>query len=84
MKLNYSARWTYIHWTKYTKLGSSIATEERTLDVELNLLAGEVDWAGSYAKERVRKIIPLTLPVLPMTEKMTVDAENAQRDGTDV
>ncbi len=54
-------------------LGSSIFTEEKTLDVELNFSAHEVDIAGLYEKDNVSKTVPLKLDVTPTLEKKTVD-----------
>lgn len=65
-------------------LAMDVSTEKKTVDVELKLLAREVNGSGNYAGGNVQEDIPLSLPVMPVLEKKTVDAHDTMIEGTDI
>jgi hypothetical protein len=65
-------------------LAMNVPTEKKTVDVELNLLAREVNESGEYTGEKLQERFPLSLPVMPMLESKTVDAHDTKIEGTDI
>ncbi len=65
-------------------LAMNVPAQKKTVDVELNLLAREVNGSGNYVGENVQESIPLSLPVMPVLEEKTVDAHDTKIEGTDI
>ncbi len=65
-------------------MGANTFTEDKTVAVDLILVAREVDENGKYTGDTEPKHIPISLPVLPVQETRVFDAIHAKVEGTDV
>ncbi len=65
-------------------LSMNVPSKEKTVDVDLNFLAREVNDSGNYVGENVQEHFPLTLPVMPKLEVKSINARDAKVEGMDV